>query len=140
MESSDYKLGAFLKADRKATNLSLRDYSRFLGISHAYLDRLEKGVDLRTGKVIAPTIGTLRKIAFGAKIPISEFLQVCGYINDGEAEETVDAAEIIDEAARKIGLVGHATRGGKPMTENEKENVVSALRDVAYSIRAQYTD
>ena len=42
-------LARLLSERRKADRLSLREAAQLIGISHGYLDKLEKGVDSRTG-------------------------------------------------------------------------------------------
>ncbi|MDT0655125.1 MULTISPECIES: helix-turn-helix domain-containing protein [Staphylococcus] len=42
---------------------SLREASKNIGISHTYLDSLEKGYDFRTGKERKPTIEVINKIS-----------------------------------------------------------------------------
>lgn len=74
-------LGHLLKEMRLERGISLREFSSDLGISHAYLSKLEKGVDPRTGKTVIPTIETLTKIAEGLSIPAKEFLELCGYFD-----------------------------------------------------------
>lgn len=42
---------------------SIREASRNIGISHTYLDSLEKGIDPRTGKERKPTIEVIHKLS-----------------------------------------------------------------------------
>ena len=49
-------LGQYLQNERNKRNMSLREFSKYLGISHSYLNKLENGVDSRTGKPVSPTI------------------------------------------------------------------------------------
>ena len=80
-ESSDNnKLGKLLREIANERQLSLRDFAKILGISHAYVNKLMVGVDPRSKKRISPTIDTLFKIADALKIPRIEFLQQCGYL------------------------------------------------------------
>ncbi|NGC94739.1 helix-turn-helix domain-containing protein, partial [Staphylococcus aureus] len=44
-------------------NQSIREASQNIGISHTYLDSLEKGVDPRSGKERKPTIEVINKIS-----------------------------------------------------------------------------
>ena len=54
-------LGDYLKTLRG--NKSIREAARGIGISHTYLDSLEKGYDPRIDKVRSPSIMTVYKIA-----------------------------------------------------------------------------
>ena len=54
-------LGEYLKTLRG--NKSIREAAKDIGVSHTYLDSLEKGYDPRTDKVRSPSIITVYKIA-----------------------------------------------------------------------------
>lgn len=56
------KFEEILLAARKKRNLSLRDASALIGISHTYLSALEKGFDPRSGKAPVPSQQVLLKI------------------------------------------------------------------------------
>ena len=73
------KLSQVLKKSRAKKDMSLREFSNYLGISHTYLDKLEKGIGNRDGNNIAPTVETLSKIADGLGIPLVDFMWQCGY-------------------------------------------------------------
>jgi len=62
--------------------MSLREASKKLGVSHTYLQRLENGVDPRTGKPITPSIITLKAIARGYNEPIETLLNCAGYLEN----------------------------------------------------------
>ena len=70
------KLGEFLKEKRLEKGVSLRDFSKQLNISHAYLAKLEIGIDPRSGKDVIPTLETLDKIASGLNIPQKTLFQL----------------------------------------------------------------
>lgn len=63
---------------------SLRDASKRIGISHTYLDTLEKGVDKRSGSIVKPSPETLKMIAEAYNYDYEELMVRTGYI---EAEE-----------------------------------------------------
>ncbi|MCL2674157.1 MAG: helix-turn-helix domain-containing protein [Defluviitaleaceae bacterium] len=77
--SDNNKLGELLKQTAGEKQLSLRNFAKSLGISHAYLNKLMAGVDPRSKKKISPTITTLLKIADALETPRAEFLRQCGY-------------------------------------------------------------
>ena len=76
------KLGELLKKVAAEKQLSLRDFAKVLGISHAYINKLMAGIDPRSKKLISPSIGVLLKIADALEIPRVEFLQQCGYLDN----------------------------------------------------------
>ena len=80
-ENNNNKLGNFLKRMAREQKLSLRDFAKILGVSHAYVGKLMSGVDPRTNKPVSPTINTLLKIADALEIPRAEFLRQCGYLD-----------------------------------------------------------
>ena len=78
---SNENLAAFLRKTALERQLSLRDFGTILGMSHAYVGKLMRGVDSRTSKPVSPTIDTLLKIADALEIPRIEFLRQCGYLD-----------------------------------------------------------
>ena len=79
MNTESNNLSVTLKQLRLERGASLREFSEALGISHAYLNKLERGTDPRTGKPITPTIETITKIAEGLDLPVKKFMTMCGY-------------------------------------------------------------
>lgn len=80
-------LGKVIRQKRIEKELSLRDLGTLCGLSHSYIDSLEKGVDPRTDKSISPTIETLEKIAKGLNLPLNELLTQAGLIDDPSDRE-----------------------------------------------------
>ena len=74
-------LSELLKKTASDRQLSLRDFAKVLGVSHAYINKLMAGVDPRSQKLISPSIGVLLKIADALEIPCIEFLRQCGYLD-----------------------------------------------------------
>ena len=75
-------LARLLSERRKADRLSLREEAQLIGISHGYLDKLEKGVDSRTGTKNNPTPETLQMIASAYHWDYQYLLKICGYMYD----------------------------------------------------------
>jgi len=71
-------LGNLLKELRSKE--SLRDASKRIGISHTYLDTLEKGVDKRSGSIVKPTPETLKMLAEAYNYDYEELMVRTGYI------------------------------------------------------------
>jgi transcriptional regulator with XRE-family HTH domain len=61
-------LGDFIKERRSALGLSLRDLAIQSGVSHSYLNNLERGTDYSTGKPTNPTVDKLAMVAKGLKV------------------------------------------------------------------------
>lgn len=73
-------LSQLLRNKRTTLRLSLRAAAELIGISHTYLDKLEKGVDSRTGTVNKPTPDTLKLISKAYDINYTDLLEYCEYL------------------------------------------------------------
>lgn len=69
-------LGDLIKQYRLNNQLSLRDFAQRCGLSHTYISALEKNIDSRTGKPIAPTLDTVKYISKGMNLSIEEILKI----------------------------------------------------------------
>lgn len=69
-------LGNLIKEYREKNKLSLREFAKKCGLSHTYISALEKNIDSRTGKPIAPTLDTVKYISKGMNMPIEEILKI----------------------------------------------------------------
>ncbi|HDX9541494.1 MULTISPECIES: helix-turn-helix domain-containing protein [Bacillus] len=72
----------------------LREASKGIGISHTYLDSLEKGYDPRTKKERQPTLEVLEKLSAFYGIDYFYLLYKAGYINFSIDEENLTEEEI----------------------------------------------
>ena len=79
-------LGELLKELRGSE--SLRDASKRIGISHTYLDTIEKGYDKRSGKHVNPTPETLKLLSKAYNYDYKELLVKAGYLEPNSTEET----------------------------------------------------
>lgn len=92
------ELGDYLKDLRGEK--SLRQASKDIGISHTYLDSLEKGFDPRTKKERTPTREVLRRISAYYTVPYILLLHKAGYIN--EVKKYVEEVEMSKERAKEL--------------------------------------
>ncbi len=130
-------LSELLKSKRQEKKMGLRDFAAFLGISHAYLDKLEKGVDPRTGKEIKPSVEVFNKIASALNIPKSEFSVLCGYVqsngfgNGGlgkeEGEGKNSFATNIEDYINNLRNMEGLMFQEEPVGEEALDSIVSAL-------------
>lgn len=74
-------LGDIIKKYRLDNDLSLREFSKKCGLSHTYIDKLEKGVDPRSQKPVEPTLDALEKISTAINLSLDELLTMLGKIN-----------------------------------------------------------
>ena len=102
-------LGKYLHSERTKRNMSLREFSELLGISHTYLNKLENGKDPRNGKPVSPTIETLKEISKALHVSLEYLLEVSGYVK-GENIVLIDdiytTGSTLDEAARVLKKAG----------------------------------
>jgi transcriptional regulator with XRE-family HTH domain len=70
-------LGALLRAQRQAADLSLRELSERTRVSNAYLSQLERGLH-------EPSLGVLRAIATALGLPLGSLLARAGVLEEAE--------------------------------------------------------
>ena len=73
-------LAEIIKEYRSEHNLSLREFSNLCGVSHTYIDKIEKNRDPRNGKAVEPTLDMLEKMSFGLNLTLKELLTKLGKI------------------------------------------------------------
>jgi transcriptional regulator with XRE-family HTH domain len=72
-------LGALLRAQRTAADLSLRELSERTKVSNAYLSQLERGLH-------EPSLGVLRAIASALGVPLGSLLTRAGVLERDESD------------------------------------------------------
>ena len=112
-----------IKEKRLTMKLSLRNASRLIGISHTYLNNLEKGVDHRTGIKNKPTPETLPLIATAYDLDYNYLLQSCGYIEETSLELPVHLQELL-ATCRKLPKsdVNYMTQFAQFLLEKQSPN------------------
>ena len=83
-------LGALLRAQRVAADLSLRELAERTNVSNAYLSQLERGLH-------EPSLTVLRAIASALGVPLGSLLDRAGLLERGDAE--AEPAMRVTEAA-----------------------------------------
>ena len=74
--------GNYIK-ELRGTN-SIRETAKNIGISHTYLNSLEKGYDPRTKKERKPTPVVVKQLSDYFKVPYTDLLKKAGYITENE--------------------------------------------------------
>lgn len=69
-------------------NEPLRNVAQRAGISHTYLNQLEKGTDKRTGQEIQPSAEILHRLAQAYNYPYEELLKAAGYLSTNNGLST----------------------------------------------------
>ncbi|PTF17404.1 hypothetical protein BUY42_09950, partial [Staphylococcus devriesei] len=74
---------------------SIREASRNIGISHTYLDSLEKGIDPRTGKERKPTIEVIHKLSQYYNVDFFDLSRLAGvFVSIKDTPKEVKQEEI----------------------------------------------
>lgn len=133
-------LGELIKSLRGKE--SLRDASERIGISHTYLDTIEKGRDKRSGNPVNPTPETLRLIATAYNYSYEELMEVAGYIEQksigvNSNQEALTVKEERDVAKRMKKMREEIVEGkkegeglnfmGEPMSDEAIDSLLEAL-------------
>ena len=79
-------LGALLRAQRIAADLSLRELSERTNVSNAYLSQLERGLH-------EPSLSVLRAIASALGVPLGPLLTRVGMLEAGEGGQETPLRE-----------------------------------------------
>jgi transcriptional regulator with XRE-family HTH domain len=79
-------LGALLRAQRRAADLSLRDLAARTKVSNAYLSQLERGLH-------EPSLGVLTAIASALGVPLGVLLTRAGMLEGSEEEPRMRETE-----------------------------------------------
>jgi transcriptional regulator with XRE-family HTH domain len=85
------RLGMYVRAQRSASGLSLRDLAERAGVSNAYLSQVERGLH-------EPSLSVLRAIARALAIPLETLLARTGAFEDAAAGPGTETAILTDPA------------------------------------------
>lgn len=82
--------------------MSQRDFAKKCGLSHTYIAALEKNIDPRTNKPIAPTLDTVKYISKGIGITIEEILKMLDDEQEFKMNEEAPKFDNITGVDKKI--------------------------------------
>lgn len=129
------KLQSFLLNKRKDLKLSLRNAADLIGISHSYLNTLEKGVDPRNNAPVNPTPETLQMISNAYNVSYEYLMRLSGYLND----EITEANKLTREEANNLSeeFLNMLIKHGKIKSKDDltPENIFSILNEIFQDIR-----
>ena len=125
-------LGEIIKKYRKENNLSLRAFASKCGLSYTYISMLEKNIDYRTGKPIAPTLDSVKYISNAMNMPIDDLLKML----DDEQEFKLNE-DVLPNNLNVIPILGTVKAGYDWLAE---ENVVDyvTLKENIPNIKEYY--
>lgn len=99
-----FNLARFLQDYRYKKGLTLRELSKIFDMSPTYLCKLEKCINMSTGKPITPTIETLKKIANGMNVTMQYILDSCGNLENTPYHDKSFNNNIIKTASIKLDM------------------------------------
>jgi repressor LexA len=105
-------IGDLIKEYRTKNKMSLRDFASRCGLSHTYISALEKNIDSRTGKPIAPTLDTVKYISKGMNMQIEDILKILDDEQEFIVNEEVSKSFVSNSA---VVLIYGTIPAGVPM-------------------------
>ena len=113
---------------------SLRNAAKRIGISHTYLDTIEKGYDKRSGKEVKPTPETLKLISKAYNYPYKKLMIAAGYIDEGNSsfdqlteKDEKDIAKRLQNFKKEIEQSDGLAFSGEPLSEEAKESLIESM-------------
>jgi transcriptional regulator with XRE-family HTH domain len=103
-------LGALLRAQRIAAELSLRELSQRTNISNAYLSQVERGLH-------EPSLTVLRALASALGVPLASLLNRAGLLEPGDTD-----------AEPALGETEAAILSDRELTEAQRTALLSVYR------------
>lgn len=126
-------LGEYLR--RLRGKESLRSAAERIGISHTYLDTIEKGYDKRSGNPVKPTPETLKLIAAGYHVSYEDLMSRAGYINENTKSNSTSLTDKDEkDIAKRMEKIKNDLRNaeglsfhGEPLSEEAIESLLEAI-------------
>lgn len=115
-------LGEVIKKYREEHNLSLRAFASKCGLSYTYISMLERNIDYRTGKPIAPTLDSVKYISNAMNMPIDDLLKILDDEQEFKLNEDISANNLNN----KIPILGTVKAGYDWLAE---ENIIGYITD-----------
>lgn len=128
-------LGDLIKEYRTTNKLSLRDFAKKCGLSHTYISALEKNIDARTGKPIAPTLDTVKYVSRGMNKSIEEILKVLDEQQEFIVNEDIskDKLDELGNPVVSIPLLGTVKAGYNYLAQENWIGTIDIDRKLAES-------
>ena len=114
-------LGAFIRAQRKMANLSLRQLAELTSLSNPYLSQIERGLH-------QPSVRVLKAISDALNVSAETLLAQAGLI-DAMADDGADG-ESADPNQPKAPRTEDAIRADKRLSEEQKAALVAVYRSM----------
>jgi len=127
-----YPLGTLLRKLR--SDEPLRDAAARIGISHTYLNILEKGVDPRSGSAVKPSAETLQKLARAYSYPYEKLLETAGYLDRGRSDIETNG-ELAPAEFEKVLREANVMFDGAVLDDEDKEDIIQFVKVAMRAIK-----
>ena len=114
-EAQREALGAFIRAQRKMANLSLRQLAELTSLSNPYLSQLERGLH-------QPSVRVLKLISDALNVSAETLLAEAGLITPADPGE--------DEAGSASPQTEAAIRADRRLSEEQKSALIAVYRSM----------
>jgi SOS-response transcriptional repressor LexA len=133
------ELGNYIKELRGGK--SLREAAKDIGISHTYLDTIEKGYDKRSKKPVKPTPETLRMISNTYNVSFRDLMIKAGYISSYEIDHLYPESQIARSGVELVSEYLHLQHNsnGKKQVFNDKHELKNYYDSVEKDFDQKYT-
>lgn len=87
--------GTFIKQQRLARGIKLREAAKLAGVSHARLSEIEKGAGYHTLRPTRPSRPVVERLALAYALPLGPLLAMAGYDSSEKASLAPEALEVV---------------------------------------------
>lgn len=114
-------LGDVIKKYRDINKISLREFAKRANLSHTYISALEKNIDSRTGKPIAPTLDSVRSCAYAMNMEIDDLLHM---LDDDQLFDLKNVApQFNDPSLSNVRMASYAGIDIDGLSDDEIEEI-----------------
>ena len=113
--------------------LTYREFGARVGYNYSYLRKLENDTDLRTGKILNPTLSLLKQICDKSNYDFRTFLEETGYLSPITKSVTVlPPHSTVDWTAEEIKIIQKL----RTLSNDQKQTVLEVL-DISYNAQKE---
>jgi transcriptional regulator with XRE-family HTH domain len=116
-------LGAFIRAQRKMANLSLRQLAELTSLSNPYLSQIERGLH-------QPSVRVLKAISDALNVSAETLLAQAGLIDAVTGQATDSTAGAADAPPRTPPQTEEAIRADERLTEEQRTALIAVYRSM----------
>ena len=121
------KLKEIITAYRTKNNLSQRQFAIKCGLSNGYISMLEEGKNPKTNESIVPSITTLKKIATGMQISLSDLVTQTDDMQISLSNEILDIRPV---TTKRFPMLGEIACGEPIYADEDHESYIDASADI----------